>query len=98
MPGQLWLVPVRRKQKVARKSKAASVGVDSDCDKIDLESYRDSMQKTFDVMQRDLSTIRTSGAHPGILDSTSLLHRAHTNDAAYSEGTAMSRSGKQHKG
>jgi hypothetical protein len=80
VPGQLWLVPVRRKQKLARKSKAASIGDDPEVDMIDLGSYRDSMQKTFDAMQRDMSTIRASGAHPGILDSRSLSLRSHAAD------------------
>jgi Flp pilus assembly protein TadB len=65
-----WLIHTRRKQKIARKAKAGATAPGSEDAKIDLTPYRESMQKTLDSMQRDLSTIRTSGAHPGILDST----------------------------
>jgi hypothetical protein len=65
-----WSIHIRRKQKLARKAKAEAPATDPEDANIDLTPYRESMQKTLDSMQRDLSTIRTSGAHPGILDST----------------------------
>jgi hypothetical protein len=57
----------KRKKAVSQVSDA-DAGVD-----VDLSQYSASMGRTVENLQRDLAAMRTSGAHPGILDSASFL-------------------------
>jgi hypothetical protein len=58
-----------KKKKAATALANASSSGDVDVH-VDLSRYRDSMGKTVDNLQRDLSAMRTSGAQPNLLDST----------------------------
>lgn len=64
-------VPCRGKKKKAAGKKAAAKPTDNDTDiDVDLSPFSESMKSTISALQRNLSSLRTSGAHPGLLDST----------------------------
>lgn len=61
--------PSRGKKQKARGSgasgaKGEGIGLD-----VDLSPYREKMQRTIEAFQRDLSSIRSSGASPSMLDN-----------------------------
>lgn len=61
-----------KKKKAARGGSKAAVDPDGDVD-VDLSPYEESMHRTVDSFQRSLTSIRTSGAHPSLLDSALYL-------------------------
>lgn len=64
-------VPCRGKKKKASGKKAAAKPTDTGADvDVDLSPFSESMKCTISALQRNLSSLRTSGAHPGLLDST----------------------------
>jgi hypothetical protein len=67
-----YAIPIRGKKKkaVGRGGSKSTADIADDVD-VDLSPYRESMKKTIDTLQRNLSSIRTSGAHPKLLDSAS---------------------------
>jgi hypothetical protein len=71
MPASSHSVPHRGKKKKAGRAAAKGASSDAEDVDVDLSPYRDSMRMTVDALQRDLASIRTSGAHPSLLDSAS---------------------------
>lgn len=64
-----WNVQRRWKKSKAKAKTELKPDRESVAEDVDLSEYQSTMKKTVEAFQRDLATIRTSGANPNILDS-----------------------------